>query len=255
MDIQLSGKIPCPSHFLIANSLLIEFIAVRFSCSFTSTRSCMLLLLGVSKRPLILIGFLSMPVFFFFLIETDIENVFPGEYGIARSPLFFLGGDYWRQAFGLRQRPKDMDSEMSEVGGDIEPVSPDVQKRGGVVIRNLRKVFGGAFGKQVAAVDGLDLSMYEGQITAFLGHNGAGKTTTISILTGLIPPTSGDAYIFGYSIRNQMHLARRNLGVCPQHDVIWNALTVRDHLLLFAGLKVFPFPFFLGFLPFLFHSD
>ena len=62
------------------------------------------------------------------------------------------------------------------------------------------------------AVDGINLKMYEGQITSLLGHNGAGKTTTISMLTGLIPPTSGNAYISGYDMRNNMTAIRGSLG-------------------------------------------
>ena len=49
-------------------------------------------------------------------------------------------------------------------------------------------------------MDNLSLNFYEGEITALLGHNGAGKTTTISMLTGLFPPTSGNAIINGYDI-------------------------------------------------------
>ena len=54
------------------------------------------------------------------------------------------------------------------------------------------KVFSTVAGPKVA-VDGLNLRMYSGQITALLGHNGAGKTTTISMITGLIKPSSGTA--------------------------------------------------------------
>lgn len=62
-------------------------------------------------------------------------------------------------------------------------------------IRDLRKNFGGK-----AAVDGLDLTIYEGQIFALLGHNGAGKTTTISMLTGLIAPSGGTCVYKNYDI-------------------------------------------------------
>ena len=62
------------------------------------------------------------------------------------------------------------------------------------------------------AVDSINLKMYEGQITALLGHNGAGKTTTISMLTGLIPPTSGNAIVSGFDIRNNMAAIRESLG-------------------------------------------
>ncbi len=54
--------------------------------------------------------------------------------------------------------------------------------------------------------------MYEGQITALLGHNGAGKTTTISMLTGLFPPTSGNAVVHGYDILNNIAGVRESLG-------------------------------------------
>ncbi|CAM9298668.1 unnamed protein product, partial [Discosporangium mesarthrocarpum] len=45
------------------------------------------------------------------------------------------------------------------------------------------------------AVKGLDLDLYEGQISVLLGHNGAGKSTSISMITGITPPTSGEAFI------------------------------------------------------------
>lgn len=66
-------------------------------------------------------------------------------------------------------------------------------------------------GKKVA-VDGISLNMYEGQITALLGHNGAGKTTTISMLIGLFPPTSGNAYINDYDIIENIAGVRESLG-------------------------------------------
>ncbi|NXO63339.1 ABCA1 protein, partial [Phainopepla nitens] len=75
------------------------------------------------------------------------------------------------------------------------------------------------------AVDGLTLNFYEGQITSFLGHNGAGKTTTMSILTGLFPPTSGTAFILGKDIRSELSIIRQNLGVCPQHNVLFDFST------------------------------
>lgn len=66
------------------------------------------------------------------------------------------------------------------------------------------------------AVHNLELEMCRGQITSLLGANGAGKTTTISMLTGLIPPSSGDALIDGKSILSQMPEIRLSLGICPQ---------------------------------------
>lgn len=61
------------------------------------------------------------------------------------------------------------------------------------------------------------------------------------MLTGLLPVSGGDAFVRGYSIRNQMRQVRQTLGICPQHDVIWPELTVYDHLFLYAGLKGVPY--------------
>ena len=57
--------------------------------------------------------------------------------------------------------------------------------------------------------------MYNGQIFALLGHNGAGKTTTLSMLTGLLQPSSGKAEVFGIDIFKNMDEFRKILGVCP----------------------------------------
>lgn len=79
-----------------------------------------------------------------------------------------------------------------------------------LLVRGLVKKFG-----EKTAVNGTNLTMYNGQITALLGHNGAGKTTTISMLTGLLEPTAGYAEVFGIDIFNNMEDIRKILGVCP----------------------------------------
>lgn len=96
----------------------------------------------------------------------------------------------------------------------------------------MRKVYG-----KKAAVRGLNLNMYENQITVLLGHNGAGKTTTMSMLTGMFPPTSGTALVNGYDVVTNISMVRDSLGFCPQYNIIFNELTVYEHLYFFAKLK------------------
>ena len=60
----------------------------------------------------------------------------------------------------------------------------------------------------------------------------------MSVLTGLFPPTSGTAYINGHSILTEMDRIRDSLGLCPQHNVLFDKLTVREHLKFFVNLKV-----------------
>ncbi|KAH0618397.1 hypothetical protein JD844_017546 [Phrynosoma platyrhinos] len=104
----------------------------------------------------------------------------------------------------------------------------------GVCIQNLVKIFPNCSNP---AVDGMNITFYEGQITAFLGHNGAGKTTTMSVLTGLFPPTSGTILVGGQDIQTHMDSIRQNIGMCPQYNILFNHLTVAEHIWFYAQLK------------------
>ena len=84
---------------------------------------------------------------------------------------------------------------------------------------------------------GVNVKMYNGQIFALLGHNGAGKTTALSMLTGLLSSTSGQCEVFGHDLFNDMTNVRRFLGVCPQHNVLFDLLTPEEHLDIFCDFK------------------
>ena len=70
-----------------------------------------------------------------------------------------------------------------------------------------------------------------------LGHNGAGKTTLINILTGNISNTSGTAKINDYDILKETRMIEQYIGLCPQHDILWEELTAREHILLYSKLR------------------
>ena len=88
------------------------------------------------------------------------------------------------------------------------------------------------------AVNGVTFSAYEGEITALLGHNGAGKTTTMSMLTGMFSPSSGSAHISGHNIATDMDLVRQSLGLCPQHNMLFEDLNVLEHLRFFGMVRI-----------------
>jgi len=102
-------------------------------------------------------------------------------------------------------------------------------------IRNLKKVFDD--GK--VAVNGLNLNLYNQEIFALLGHNGAGKSTTISILSGLYEATEGSAFYKNMDVleSGNMDKFRSKLGICPQHDVLFENLSVKEHLNMFCIFK------------------
>lgn len=104
-----------------------------------------------------------------------------------------------------------------------------------VSIRSVTKVYG-----PVTAVDGFSLEVERGIIFALLGPNGAGKTTLIKILTTLMRPTSGDAFIQGCSVLTQSRQVRRLIGVVPQENNLDRYLTARENLVLHARMHALP---------------
>lgn len=90
--------------------------------------------------------------------------------------------------------------------------------------------------KDVLAVDGLNLTIAQGELFSLLGVNGAGKTTTIRMLCTLTQPTSGDALVLGHSICTDAAGVKRIIGVSPQETAIAPNLTAQENLELICGL-------------------
>ena len=90
--------------------------------------------------------------------------------------------------------------------------------------------------KDVVAVDGLDLTVFQGELLSLLGVNGAGKTTTIKMLSCLTCPTAGDAFLLGKSITRDSAAVKALIGVSPQETAVAPALSVRENLELICGI-------------------
>lgn len=93
--------------------------------------------------------------------------------------------------------------------------------------------------KEITAVNGLSLSVAEGELFALLGVNGAGKTTTIKMLSCLTAPTEGDAYLLGHSIRRDTAAVKRLIAVSPQETAVAAGLSARENLALMCGVHGF----------------
>ena len=93
--------------------------------------------------------------------------------------------------------------------------------------------------KDVVAVDGLTLSVKQGELFALLGVNGAGKTTTIKMLSCLTRPTGGDAFLMGKSICTDSNAVKSLIAVSPQETAVAPGLTVRENLALICGIHGF----------------
>jgi len=141
------------------------------------------------------------------------------------------------------QLPDSASSKFEEMFGQLEDQSDELHLNGyGVGITSMEEVFMQMrhLKKRFAdkmVVKGLSMNMFEDEITVLLGHNGAGKTTTISMLTGMFPPTSGTAIINGSDIRTNIEGARMSLGICPQHNVLFDEMSVSNHIRFFSRMK------------------
>jgi ABC-type multidrug transport system ATPase subunit len=93
-----------------------------------------------------------------------------------------------------------------------------------------------SYGK-VQALRETTFSFAPGQIWALLGHNGAGKSTLINVLSGLVPPTFGHAFVRGMDVREEIASLQRHMGTCPQHDTLFSSLTGREHLMVYCAFK------------------
>src|ERR1041384_8328492 len=94
-----------------------------------------------------------------------------------------------------------------------------------VSVRNLRKVYGNK-----AAVDGLNLEVPRGCFFGFLGPNGAGKSTTIRMLTGLVPPNSGEIELLGLPMPEREIEIKKRIGLVPDESLLFDRLTGTEFL-------------------------
>lgn len=93
--------------------------------------------------------------------------------------------------------------------------------------------------KDITAVDGINLTVEQGELFALLGINGAGKTTTIKMLSGLTAPTDGDALLNGHGIKNKSSEVKKIIGVSPQETAVAPNLNVKENLELICGVHGF----------------
>uniref|UniRef100_A0A7N5KI67 ATP-binding cassette sub-family A member 3 n=1 Tax=Ailuropoda melanoleuca TaxID=9646 RepID=A0A7N5KI67_AILME len=171
------------------------------------------------------LGMFLFDAFIYGLVAWYIEAVFPGEYGVPKPWNFFL--------------LVSSNASVTERGHSKYFEAEPTNLVAGIQIKHLCKEFRVQNTTKIAVKD-LSLNLYVGQITVLLGHNGAGKSTTLSILSGLYPATSGEVYINGYDVSQQMVQIRKNLGLCPQQNLLFDYLTVSEHLYFYCVVKGMP---------------
>ena len=91
------------------------------------------------------------------------------------------------------------------------------------------------YGKQLA-LDGVSFEINRGEIVGFIGPNGAGKSTTMKIITGYLPPSSGEVFINGHNAIERSVEIRRLIGYLPESNPLYPEMYVREYLKYIAGI-------------------
>ncbi|KAF9349498.1 hypothetical protein BGX26_012228 [Mortierella sp. AD094] len=203
---------------------------------------------------------LIIETFVFLGLAFYLTEVLPTEFGV-RQPWHFVVSTPYKRIFGKKKqgdiegqvRQDHTGSQRDKIQGEI-PLDPEEvqfedadvkQERARVlhdefshdsplVMKNMRKIYPS---NKKLAVKNVTFAVDKDTIFGLLGPNGAGKTSLIHILTGLYEPTQGWARLAGYELDTEIKDVYRNIGVCPQHDILWDDLTVGEHLYFYARLK------------------
>ncbi|KFQ98694.1 ATP-binding cassette sub-family A member 10, partial [Nipponia nippon] len=176
----------------------------------------------------------------YMLLAMYFDKVLPGKYGIPDPPFFCLKPSYWVRSRrrSTRETPRTAASSEELLGDDVEPVPLEFVGKEAIRINNIKKAYKKK-DKKTEALRGLSLNIYEGQITALLGHSGAGKTTLLNVLSGLTLPSEGSATIYNYKLSEtgDREEIREMIGICPQFNIQFEVLTVKENLKTFAEIK------------------
>ncbi|KAL0762372.1 hypothetical protein Bca101_078523 [Brassica carinata] len=187
---------------------------------------------------------MSIEWFLALIIAFYIDQVFSS----GKHPFFFLNP--FKKSSSIPSKPTVQRVDSKKVSIDMGKIDVSQEREmvqqlrnegsagHAILCDNLKKVYPGRDGNPPKmAVRGLYLDVPSGECFGMLGPNGAGKTSFISMMTGLLKPSSGTALVQGLDICKDMNKVYTSMGVCPQHDLLWETLTGREHLLFYGRLK------------------
>lgn len=100
-----------------------------------------------------------------------------------------------------------------------------------ISVQNLSKKFG-----SFIAVNNISFDVYKGEIFGFLGANGAGKTTAMKMLIGISKPTSGEALVADFDVKNNTEMVKKSIGYMSQKFSMYDDLTIKENITFFGGI-------------------
>ena len=100
-----------------------------------------------------------------------------------------------------------------------------------IITQNITKLYG----TQVV-LDNVNITIGKGEVVGLLGPNGAGKSTLMKILTGYIPPTSGEAFVYGHDVLMETEEVKKIVGYLPEHNPLYLDMYIKEYLEFIAGI-------------------
>jgi len=208
-----------PAVTIFSNLMTLSKSSIFLNMHYLSTAACW--------------GTLVVLPFFWFFVYIYLEQVVPNEFGIAKHPLF---------CFDKKRKVEDLDDHIEGRNDNFQTINESGDNETGgksdtgfIQMKSLTKRFG-----SLKAVDNVNFQIASDTVFTLLGHNGAGKTTVINMLTGILEPTAGDIIVDGISVRKNLDKVQVNLGLCQQFDVLFESLTVQEHLEFVCEIKNMP---------------
>lgn len=170
-------------------------------------------------------------IMYFLIVGTVLLcALFLNEYGIFKLISYKVS----KKIFKV-QKPHDDPTEDSDVAAEkrnIRSKTPQQLQGYALAMKDVTKYY-----KNFLAVNQLCLGVKKYECFGLLGVNGAGKTTTFKMMTGDIKISSGEAWVNGLSLLNQMSAVQKIIGYCPQFDGLLENLTGRETLFMFCLLR------------------
>ncbi|XP_073435874.1 ABC-type organic anion transporter ABCA8-like [Dendrobates tinctorius] len=174
----------------------------------------------------------------YILLTLYFDKIIADKHGLKFGPLFLLCPSYWSKG-KMTTIPLDtMDRDRSGAEDHIEKVPVELLGKEAIRLNKVKKIFGSK-NQMTEALRDLNLDVYEGHITALLGHSGAGKTTLLNILGGMSKVSTGSVSVYNHQLSSPHDLEemQKKIGFCPQFDVKFDFLTVRENLEIFSRIK------------------
>jgi ABC-type lipoprotein export system ATPase subunit len=190
-----------------------------------------------------------------FALAGYLSYVVPSEFGVRR-PWYYALYRVCRQFIGIRKKravaglesidETELDDLILSLDDQLvkkerlEVLCTKKHENAPLIIKNITKIYHRSnISLFNCAINGVTFAIEEDTVFGLLGCNGAGKTSLLGILTGLFETTSGTAFVAGYDVSKDTKHVYRNIGICPQFNILWGQITVREHLLFYARVKGF----------------